>query len=236
MDTSSKDVVAAYEQGVRRFSILFTRWMDTNGWSHPVMTSLAKHALNGVGWLHSSQISGLRHGKLYSPGPRTFLAIHALNAALWEYKENKTLIPGTSSSSNYRDPMVITEAGSLPEAGWWYEVFCGLREPSDMQLEAHFFSEDVAKEHSRVLGRLIRFGLMTNGVDPITELDEFLREHYPTKEVDRVRKMRAIVFNETAWTGEELLNELPALVRVTTAIDGPRTEDELVEYLKTGVK
>ena len=77
---------AKYDQGVRNFALLFTRWMDLNGWSHPVMVALAKSALDGTSWLHSSQISGLRHGKLVSPGPRTFKAIQVLNYYLWLYK------------------------------------------------------------------------------------------------------------------------------------------------------
>lgn len=35
-------------EGVNTFALLFTRWMDTNEWSYPVMTSLAKALLNSV--------------------------------------------------------------------------------------------------------------------------------------------------------------------------------------------
>lgn len=223
-----------YEKGTRRFSLLFTRWMDTNGWSHPVMTGLSKAAMGGVAWLHSSQISGLRHGKLMSPGPRTFLAIANLNEALYEYKCNKKLLPGTNSSNHYQDPYVILEDGKPPEPGWWFEVFSGIREPLDIELDNPFFTEDTAEEYSRLIGRLLRFGLMTNGVDPLTELDGFLREHYPCREPHRLQLIKEVVFNTGVWSADELVAELPALVALTTQVQGPQSEEELLEYLKKG--
>ena len=66
------DYKQSYEAGIRVFALLFTRFMDLNGWSHPVMVSLARAALDDVSWLHSSQISGLRHGKLISPALARF--------------------------------------------------------------------------------------------------------------------------------------------------------------------
>jgi len=91
-----------FERGVLDFSFLFTKWMDTNAWSHPVMVQLAAGCLQlpgGKGWLHSSQISGLRHGKLLSPGPRTFMAIERLNFYLHRYATEKLLLPGSTSAA-----------------------------------------------------------------------------------------------------------------------------------------
>ena len=59
-----------FDTGTQNFARLFTKWMDTNGWSHPIMVSLATACLelpDGKGWLHSSQISGLRHAPLLHP-------------------------------------------------------------------------------------------------------------------------------------------------------------------------
>jgi len=40
------DYPALYAKGRRTFSLLFTRWMDTNEWSHPVLVKLS-HACMG---------------------------------------------------------------------------------------------------------------------------------------------------------------------------------------------
>ena len=220
---------AQYDQGIRNFSLLFTRWMDLNGWSHPVMVSLAKSALNGTSWLHSSQISGLRHAKLLSPGPRTFKAIQVLNHHLWIYKTEKKLIPNTDSSNHYRDPFVVTEDGMPPELGWWMEVFVGDRMPSDLDLEQHSFTSDAATAFSAAYGKLIRKLMVLNDYDPISDFDKVIREFYPAKDTARVETLTEILFNETAWEPDQLINELPALVTFSKALEGPKNDEELLE-------
>ena len=232
--TSSEDALRArdkYDQGVRNFALLFTRWMDLNGWSHPVMVALAKSALHGTSWLHSSQISGMRHGKLVSPGPRTFKAIQVLNYHLWRYREEKTLIPNTDSSNNYQDPYVITENGKPPELGWWMEVFVGDRLPTDLDLNQHSFTPESAAEFSMAYGKLIRKLMVLNDYNPICDFDTVVREHYPAKDHERVEKVTKILFNQARWSSEELVNEIPALVTMSAALDGPSTDEALMEEL-----
>lgn len=219
---------AKYEQGIKNFALLFTRWMDLNGWSHPVMVALAKSALDGTSWLHSSQISGLRHGKLLSPGPRTFKAIQLLNYYLWLYKEEKKLIPNTPSSNNYQEPYVITEDGKAPDLGWWMEVFVGDRLPADLDLNEHSFTPDAATEFSKSYGKLIRKLMVLNDYDPISDFDTVIRTHYPAKDAERVQTLTDLLFNEAQWNPEQLVNELPALVTLSAALDGPKGDKDLI--------
>ena len=219
---------AKYEQGIKNFALLFTRWMDLNGWSHPVMVALAKSALDGTSWLHSSQISGLRHGKLLSPGPRTFKAIQLLNYYLWLYKEEKKLIPNTTSSNNYQEPYVITEDGKAPDLGWWMEVFVGDRLPTDLDLNEHSFTPDSATEFSKSYGKLIRKLMVLNDYDPISDFDTVIRTHYPAKDAERVQTLTDLLYNEAHWNPEQLVNELPALVTLSAALDGPKGDKDLL--------
>ena len=205
--------------------------MDLNGWSHPVMVSLAKSCLDGVSWLHSSQISGLRHGKLVSPGPRTFKAIQVLNHHLWIYREEKKLLPNTESSNHYREPFVITENGKPPELGWWMEVFVGDRMPSDLDLHQHSFTPEQATAVSAAYAKLIRKLMVLNDYDPISDFDVVIRDHYPAKDFDRVKKITEILYNQSGWTPEELVNEMPALVTLSSALDGPSSDEKLLEQL-----
>ena len=224
-DTTARD---KYEQGIRNFALLFTRWMDLNGWSHPVMVALAKSALDGTSWLHSSQISGLRHGKLLSPGPRTFKAIQILNYYLWLYKEEKKLIPNTTSSNNYQEPYVITEDGKAPDLGWWMEVFVGDRLPTDLDLNEHSFTPETATNFSKSYGKLIRKLMVLNDYDPISDFDTVIRAHYPAKDAERVQTLTDLLFNEAQWNPEQLVNELPALVTLSAALDGPKGDKDLL--------
>jgi len=221
-------IMDSYNRGVLTFAKLFTRWMDTNGWSHPVMTHLARNALGGTAWLHSSQISGLRHGKLVSPGPRTFIAIAELNRCLYLYITNKTLIPGTASSNHYTNGYCIIEDGVPPTSGWWFEVFCGQRIPKDIDLSASYYSEDDASTLSRNWAKAFRRLVSSNGYDIYEDLDKVLRLYYPAKDVDRLDLIIRVVRSEAVWAPEQLANEIPALTKLTAALGGPQTEEELI--------
>lgn len=224
--------IESYAEGNRTFQLLFTRWMDTNEWSHPVMTVLAKAAMGGVGWLHSSQISGMRHGKLESPGPRTFRAIERLNYYVHRYATEKTLIPGTESSNNYSKAYAITEDGKPPTLGWWVEVFAGVRIPKDIDLRERWFSDHDASLLSSQWGGLIRKLFMNNNKDLITDLDRVISAQYPARDFERVAKLRKIIFNQDTWDSYELINELPAITALTASLGGPSTEDTLVRELQ----
>ena len=232
-DEAVPDHARVYERGAQAFALLFTRWMDTNEWSHPVMTALASSAMGGIRWLHSSQISGLRHAGLNNPGPRTFYAIAELNRSLWRYKTTKRLIPGTSSSAAYENPFVITEDGEPPSAGWFYEVFCGLRVPQDIDLHEAYCTEEQANRISVQWGALIRRLMRERDLDLITDLNEVMRQHYPARDADRVRRTREVIENRYVWSPDELLLELPAIDALTKALGGPSTEDGVMQLLHT---
>lgn len=224
---------STFDQGNATFALLFTRWMDVNGWSHPVMVNLAKSCMGGVGWLHSSQISALRHKKITSPGPRTFIAIERLNYYVHRYATTKKLLPGTSSSNFYSEAFAITENGKPPELGWWVEVFCGARVPMDIDLRQAFFTEREAVEMSERWGALIRRLLRERDIDLITDLDAVLRQHYPARDAERLKVLHEVITARATWNSDQLANELPAIAALTAEIGGPTSEEALLQDLKS---
>lgn len=224
--------VTAYSSGPRTFSLLFTRWMDGNEWSHPIMTSLATAANGGKNWLHSSQISGFRHASTTNPGPRTFVAIERLNFYVHRYQTQQQLIPGTKSSNNYNYATAITEGGAPPPLGWWFEIFCGYRRPLELDLSTPFIPPDRAEDYSAALGRLIRDLLVAQQYDLVDDLDRLIHRHYPTHEDARVAAFAGMVLGKHAYTADQLLLELPSMTRFTAALEGPATEDDLLNAMK----
>lgn len=228
---NAENIQVQFDQGIRTFSKLFSRWMDLNEWSHPVMTSLARCALGGASWLHSSQLSGFRQGRLHSPGPRALIGIERLNYYLHRYKTKKLLIPGTPSSNFYADPYVITENGEPPSLGWWVEVFCGYRIPQDVDLRETQFSDTQANKFTKEWGRLVRKLLTHAGYDIIEELEKAVREHYPARDDDRVARLLSVLRINAVWTADELALELPAIATMTASLGGPETEEALLAAL-----
>lgn len=196
------------------------------------MTLLAKQASGGVGWLHSSQISGLRHGKIKSPGPRTFVAIERLNFYLHRYLTNGLLIPNTPSSNSYAKGWAVTEKGEPPSVGWWVEVFSGYRVPSDFDLEEVAFTDRRATEFSESYGRLIRVLIARRGFDLIEELPQLIKQHYTAGDEKRVAKVTKVIRKEAVWEPEEIVYELPSLVALSAFLEGPTTEQELLDTLE----
>lgn len=227
-----EDTAPRFSEGVQTFSRLFCRWMDLNGWSHPVITNLARCCLGGASWLHSSQISGLRASKLTSPGPRVFIGIERLNYYLYRFQTERKLIPGTSSSNFYSEPFVVTENGQPPSVGWWIEVFCGYRIPTDIDLKQPAFSEQQAEFLSRAWGRFIRKVLVVNDYDLITELEKAVREHYPACEAPRTAKLLEVIRNATTWTPAELAHELPSLAQMTESLGETGSPTQLLKRLE----
>jgi hypothetical protein len=226
------EYLSLYAKGRRTFSLLFSRWMDTNEWSHPTMVRLSHACMGGVRWLHSSQISGLRHNGLENPGPRTFIALERLNYYVHRYSTTKRLIPGTASSNDYRLAYAITEYGEPPSAGWFFEVFCGIREPKDIDLHEAYFTESQASELSANWGALIRKLMRDRDLDVITDLDKVLRESYPARDFDRLTRLREVISNQNAWSPDELAMEIPALTTLTAQLGGPAKEQDLLLYLE----
>ena len=218
-----------YNAGIARFAALFTRLMDLNEFSHPTMVAWARNCMHGVSWLHSSQISGLRHGKLVSPGPRTFIAIQQLNWYLHRYATEKKLIPNTDSSNSYRNGFAITENGEAPSVGWFLEVFCGQRKPTDIDLYEIYLTDAQAKDKSERWAKVIRSLMMQNGIDIISELKDVLKSRYPARDEHRVQKVEQVLLRGDTWTAEELKIELPAITALSASLGGPSDESAFLQ-------
>lgn len=220
-----------YNSGIQTFRRLFIHWMDTNRWSHPVMIKLTKACLDGVVWLHSSQISAIRSGELLNPGPRTFIAIAELNKAIHLYKTTKQLLPGTKTDLEYLQAYAITHNGEAPGPDWWYGVFIGYIEPTDVPFELVFCNDLRAAEFSERFARYMRRLLAANDYDVFADLKQAIHRHYPACEEDRANKLAKVLHNQATWTPEEAQLELDALAGMSAQLGGASTTEELLSKL-----
>ena len=232
--STTRDLVAAYTEGNKNFAVLFSRWMDGNEWSHPIVVNLAKGVCDGASWFHSSQISGIRQGKSQSPGPRQFIAIWKLNKALYDYKHGGPLIPGSTSSNNYKDAdPVVLDDGSCPDLGWWVSCFSGIVPlPKRYKSERIVFNPKRAETFSHNYARLIRKLFVQQDLDLIENLDMTVFQHYPAKDKDRVAFLKTVLTSKSSWSPDELQTELVALTSLSNALGGPSTEEDLIEFLR----
>jgi len=226
-------VLAAYADGNKVFARLFSRWMDSNGWSHPTVTRLAKAALGGKeGWLHSSQIASLRHGDTRNPGPRAFVAIERLNHYIWFYVNQKLLIPGTDNDADYKAATPITEGGQPPPLGWFVEVFCGYRQPQEFPMfMLTAMPTDKVESASRSLSRMIRSLMSQRNLDPLEDFNSILK-YWITNDHLSLDRLRKVVMTTEPLTPEELEEELARLTVLLQKLGAPvGDEEELLSQL-----
>lgn len=225
-----------FDAGRRLFSRLIATWMAQNDWSHPVMIKLASACLQlpgQKGWLHSSQIAGLRHATLGAPGPRCFVGLERLNYFLHRYRTEGMLLPNTECSNDYYDPWVITENDQPPSLGWWVEVFCGYRVPKNIDLDIVSFTNVQAIRFSHAWAALIRQLLISKKYDIILDLTKVIERLYPAKGQTRIKKLQDVIYNRDVWTPEELIVELPTITQFGAALGGPDSEEALIKTLET---
>lgn len=228
------DLVEAYSRGNKNFAVLFSRWMDGNGWSHPVVVSLAKAVCGGASWFHSSQISGIRQGKSQSPGPRQFIAIERLNRAIYNYRHGGGLIPGTDSSNHYAEAKpILTNDGACPDLGWFVGLFSGIVDLPDSYTGPNTdFTARTAELFSQRYARLIRKLFVLKDLDLIENLDLTLLQHYPARDKERLTKIKKVLTSPQVWSPDELAVELVALIALSKALGGPADEHQLLEELR----
>lgn len=230
-----ESIQTRFDTGRRLFGRLISVWMSQNDWSHPTMIRLASACLqlpNQKGWLHSSQIAGLRHATLGAPGPRCFVGIERLNYFLHRYTTEGELLPGTQSSNDYANPMVITEGGDPPPLGWWVEVFCGYRVPEDIDLDVVQFTNVTSVRFSHAWAAYVRKLLISKQYDVISDLPRVVDKFYPAKGLTRIKKLQDVIYSRDVWSPEELAVELPTITQFGAELGGPVSEEDLLKTLE----
>ncbi|KGG13701.1 MULTISPECIES: hypothetical protein [Prochlorococcus] len=178
-------------------------WHERNGWSHKVLPALAD-SLN-LGRIHNSQISNLRNGKLFSPGPEVFLAFALINNVLYQginpirdhlEKDHPELLRVLLESSL---PLVGDDEQPL-SAGDLFEIFVGLTPlPSSFDW---FIEENEAVMLSAALADYLC------NKRPWRQCRQKVMEAYPVQKTNRRERFAAVMAGLRDYTAEELDGEL----------------------------
>jgi hypothetical protein len=159
----------AMDTGALSFARWFSRVMDHNGWSHPQLVALCRVCTGDKAWLHSSQIAGLRHARLKSPGPRSFVALEYLFRAIHNYQKGSAVTTFGSLAELIENAEIMAdEEGNPASLGYLMEVFTGLR-TVPVDLSTNDVTPAVAEQISMNAGRLIRRLMAVQELDPITD-------------------------------------------------------------------
>lgn len=226
---SNYEPVASFEDGPQAFAHLFSNWMDTNHWSHPVLCQLAKCSLNKVSWLHGSTVANLRRGQTRNPGPRCFIAIERLNYYLWRYADSGRLIPNTTSSRDYSKAAPILDQDQPPPLGWFLEVFSGVRHLPHANARV-FVPVGKLSRTNRLLANLLRTLIQRRG-DLFESTPILLAQHWPGRSRRDGEAIKDLILTNKPIGAEQLSCMLPLIAAFCGAIGGPSSVQDLCKVL-----
>ncbi len=178
-------------------------WHERNGWSHKVLPALADSL--DLGRVHNSQISNLRNGKLFSPGPELFLALSQVNHVLYQgldeirdrlINDNPELLRVLAESAI---PLLGDDKKPLT-AGDLFEIFVGLNSlPS-------FFDWFIEEDEAGILSEALADYLCNN--KPWRACRDKVMAAYPVQKSDRRERFAAVMAGLRDYSAEELDGEL----------------------------
>lgn len=176
-------------QGRFNFSIVFSRWLGANDWTHKkISTQLAMHIISDVepskskpiSLLHEHQISNCRNAHFgrslaNNPGWRAFRAIYELNKVIYEINSNRFQVGASWDQefwTNKKAMVLLTDA--MPSLGEIFEFYCGLRSDFKLQGEQTVYGPNYSSsEITDRLAKLIRATFGAANLDIIDDWHQF---------------------------------------------------------------
>jgi len=214
-DFSSKSFRDQLSDGRRAMAHLIHVWHEMNSWSHKVLPALVECL--DLGRVHNSQISNLRNGKLFSPGPEVFLALGQANLILsdglfkvktqLEVAHPELLKVLEGSSLAIRD-----NAGKPLRSGDFFEIFVGLTAlPASFDW---FIEEEEALGLSAALSEYLSEG------KPWRQCRKKILDAYPVTKQSRRDRFAQVMAGVRDYSAEELDGELLDLHTTNCVLKG----------------
>jgi len=212
--------VQAMSKGVRM--ILYR-----NNLTHEQLVKLSQWANPwGLTWLSTSQISYLRTGTLLKAGPRTIDALGQVNLRLAqaagvsspEVDDLPSFGPIPAGLVLPPEPFFLRHPQTRHplDAGGLYLVWLGRITPEGLDDGA--ISDMEARRLSGNISRIIQ-GWARDRRLTISQAMDKLMEVYPTTEETRRQRLRMVAVGFEVFTGQALVEELPALGEVLGVVD-----------------
>lgn len=210
--------------GREDFSKFLDRWIKQSTLSSAAFCRIANQLL-GSNRLHPTQLSGLRNGLCKQISVYTFDALGALSAAVYAYHRQGKTFANVNTDELQLLPPFGDEEGAYGAAEI-VELYLGLRpcpELPENWLGADFkdaIGQDELLADSNV-GRVLRAALSQMEGDLLDNLDD-LMVHYPSKDADRIQRLKAVALGLEGLDGREGETEMLAICVALTGMTGEK--------------
>lgn len=168
---------------------LFRQFLAVNGFKHIQFMTMA-HAVTGVRWLHSSQISNLKAGGTRNLTGFPLFSVAAVNRRIYEINAGLASPPAGSPRADWQDkqPMLRPDGQPIDIGDLWRVYFGEMEPPLFSQQELISLDDRLAQALSSNLHTLYMAHCQAAGSEPMAYLPVALGLFPGSKEEQKLLK------------------------------------------------
>lgn len=216
-------------EGQAALGRLIRQFIAVNDFKH-VQLMLMAHAVTGVRWLHSSQISTLKQGATRNLTGFPLYSLAAVNRAIFEINNNSTTIPRGTKSTDWKSKLPMLNADGKPlDIGDLWKIYFGEIKPVLFSEDESLHLDDtLAANVSNQLNSMYIDYCKENQLEPVEHFDLIIKLANLTK--DEQRTLKGVLFGAVDLSAEDASELLPKLTSLISEISGQSiTNQQLYE-------
>lgn len=165
------DLEQQVARGQEALGRLIRQFLNINEFKHVQFMTMA-HAVTGVRWLHSSQVSTLKRGGTRHLTGFPLFSVAAVNRRLYEVNNGLQPVPAGTRASDWKEkhPMLRPDGQPLDVGDLWRIYFGEMEAPLFSEEEAPGITEGLAAALSQQLHRFYLQHCASHGHEPMAYL------------------------------------------------------------------
>jgi len=168
------------------------------------------HAVTGVRWLHSSQISTLKRGGTKNLTGFPLYSLAAVNKKIWEVNNNLSEIPRGTRKEDWKDklPMIRLDGNPIDIGDLWRIYFGEIKPPLfaskhvDMEID-QAAAETICGYYADAFNLIVEKKKL-NAMETVRQALTF----YPTTSSEDLRKVKGVLLGVIDLKAEEVTDSL----------------------------
>ncbi len=213
------DLEAQVASGQEALGRLMRQFLAVNGYKHVQFMTMA-HAVTGVRWLHSSQITSLKQGGSRNLTGFPLFSVAAINRRIYEVNAGLAVPPPGTPRGDWEGKQAMLRPDGQPlDLGDLWRIYFGEMEPplfSDQEQDP--FDDASALKLSQGLNRLYIEYCKSVGSEPYSHLPTALALFEGTPEQRKL--LRGVLLGVTELDGDEATDLTDSLAAFLSQLQG----------------
>lgn len=209
MEENLKNLEDQVLEGQAALGQLMRQFLAVNDFKHVQFMGMA-HAVTGVRWLHSSQISTLKRGGTKNLTGFPLYSVAAVNKAIWEVNNGLREIPKGTRKEDWENklPMIGPDGDPLDIGDLWRIYFGDMKPPLFSQSHITVdIDKNLAQKICEQYGDAFTTLAEAKGRDQMDTVRQALSV-YPATNSDDLRKVKGVLLGVIDLTPDEVIDTI----------------------------